>query len=169
MNNITINNFGWDNWMTFELKCEVVQVVAVPTPIGLKMTPGAGNEIVVTQITTGNDDYAASRTISVQVIDSAASFVNDLMKASIDNKRLLGPGLGELGSTIIANTPEHLGAKSLPMFISGTDSLQFKGDSLADGEKITIKVRYKARNKIALLSKVAATATLTVTKHEVVA
>jgi len=110
--------------------------------VNIDISPGAGNEMILMFMHLGPDDYAANRTITVRIEDSANNRLMDIYSAAIDNAHVNLPLVNSDSTSMAWNKT------GFPLIISGTDTLTINGASLAQNEEITVAIRARLRGPI---------------------
>lgn len=150
------------------LLCSVAQVVAAPTPIGIKITPGEGNMLKIQSIRVIAGTFGAGRTVTVKHKDSAGNTVMELgTKSMTTNEAINVPGLS-VHTTATGNTASKIGAPTLPYFVCGTDYIAIEIASAANGEVTTFNLRCLVRAFCPVVAAIGAGISVTTTYDKVI-
>lgn len=134
--------FNLIKYAEWAYKGNVTQVVGVPDPIGMTITPGVGNMFLLKSITLVAGTFGGARTISINHVNSGAAQLMKLMSVALTTGQVVtGPNLRVNVSTILADTVNAIGAPFLPYYIGGTDYFAIHGAALANTEVLTFLLR----------------------------
>lgn len=129
----------------------ITQVVAAPSPIGIRLTIPKGTEMELLSYRLSAGDTGGGRTYTILHLDAAGDRVMLIDLDALDNTNIYGP-VSRTSITQTTATVDALGVPSIPYLISGTDILSFEGASLLDTETFKIVARLRIRGKIPALT-----------------
>jgi len=146
-----------EQWGMWAYLGYVTQVVAVPTPIGIKIAVPTDDELRVCSASILAGTFGGARAVVLNHLDGADNTLHLLMAASLTTGQVIyGPSARHHASTATADTVSAIGAPFMPHPVVGDDYIKLEGASLANTEVLTLRLRGLVRRGLPTLSTIGA-------------
>lgn len=153
--------FNWDTQPIWVYQATFTQTSAGGGLIDVRISPGAGNQLLLLNGMTGADDYSANETVDVSLISNSQILgYFRPQDTAVDNLLLAFPFIGATKAAA-SGTWNPLSADFV---LQGGEELRIVTSALAQNETLKVRVRFKILSKIGTISTAGSGGTVTTTE-----